>query len=85
LLNKHYHKGIHEFTDAKEAIKKPEFYRRGNTVLLVPQLYKNNVMTTLSENQRGHHIFEHKCWNVICGLSMQTQMTCHIYPQVFKH
>jgi dipeptidase E len=81
-------KGIHEFTDAKEAINKAEgiFTGGGNTFLLVSQLYKNNVMTTLSENlKRGTPYLGTSAGTVICGLSMQnTNDMPIIYPPSFQ-
>jgi dipeptidase E len=81
-------KGIHEFTDATTAINQAEgiFTGGGNTFLLVSQLYKNNVMTTLSTKLKsGTPYLGTSAGTVICGLSMQnTNDMPIIYPPSFQ-
>jgi len=81
-------KGIHEFENPTEAIKKAEgiFTGGGNTFLLVTQLYKNNIMAVLSETvKNGTHYLGTSAGSNICGLSMQTTNDMPIiYPPSFQ-
>ncbi|MFH6970542.1 dipeptidase PepE [Flavobacterium petrolei] len=80
--------GIHEFEDAAEAIKNAQgiFTGGGNTFVLVSQLYKNNVMETLSEVvKNGTPYLGTSAGSNICGLTMQTTNDMPIvYPPSFK-
>ncbi|QIH38501.1 dipeptidase PepE [Flavobacterium sp. Sr18] len=80
--------GIHEFEDPAEAIKNAEgiFTGGGNTFVLVSQLYKNNVMETLSEVvKNGTPYLGTSAGSNICGLTMQTTNDMPIvYPPSFK-
>lgn len=81
-------KGIHEFDNAELAIKKAEgiFTGGGNTFLLVSQLYKNNVMETLSNVvKNGTPYLGSSAGSNIAGISMQTTNDMPIvYPPSFK-
>lgn len=81
-------KGIHEFENPMEAIQKAEgiFTGGGNTFLLVSQLYKNNVMSVLSETiKNGTPYLGTSAGSNICGLSMQTTNDMPIvYPPSFQ-
>ncbi len=80
--------GIHEFEDASEAIKNAEgiFTGGGNTFLLVTQLYKNKVMTILSDTiKKGAPYLGTSAGSNICGLTMQTTNDMPIiYPPSFQ-
>ena len=81
-------KGIHEFENPEEAIKKAEgfFTGGGNTFLLVTQLYKNKIMQILSETvKNGTPYLGTSAGSNICGLSMQTTNDMPIiYPPSFQ-
>ncbi|TDO97667.1 dipeptidase PepE [Flavobacterium sp. 245] len=81
-------KGIHEFEDAKEAIKNAEgiFTGGGNTFLLVTQLYRHNIMQLLAETvKNGTPYLGTSAGSNICGLSMQTTNDMPIiYPPSFQ-
>lgn len=81
-------KGIHEFKDFSTAIKNAEgiFTGGGNTFLLVAQLYKNNIMSTLAETvKNGTPYLGTSAGSNICGLTMQTTNDMPIiYPPSFK-
>lgn len=81
-------KGIHEFEDPIVAIQNAEgiFTGGGNTFLLVSQLYKNNIMTVLSETiKNGTPYLGTSAGSNICGLTMQTTNDMPIiYPPSFK-
>ncbi|MDR7209309.1 dipeptidase PepE [Flavobacterium piscis] len=81
-------KGIHEFESAQDAIKNAEgiFTGGGNTFLLVTQLYKYNIMQTLSEAvKNGTPYLGTSAGSNICGLSMQTTNDMPIiYPPSFQ-
>ena len=81
-------KGIHEFEDATVAINNAQgiFTGGGNTFLLVTQLYKNNIMTTLAEAvKNGTPYLGTSAGSNICGLSMQTTNDMPIiYPPSFQ-
>lgn len=81
-------KGIHEFEDAAIAVQQAQgiFTGGGNTFVLVSQLYKNNVMTALSEKVNlGTPYLGTSAGSNICGLTMQTTNDMPIvYPPSFK-
>ncbi|MCD0472894.1 dipeptidase PepE [Flavobacterium sp. EDS] len=81
-------KGIHEFEDTTAAINNAQgiFTGGGNTFLLVTQLYKNNIMTTLAEAvKNGTPYLGTSAGSNICGLSMQTTNDMPIiYPPSFQ-
>ena len=80
--------GVHEFEDAALAIKNAEgiFTGGGSTFVLVSQLYKNNIMRTLSEAvKNGTPYLGTSAGSNICGLSMQTTNDMPIvYPPSFQ-
>lgn len=81
-------KGIHEFEDPTSAIENAEgiFTGGGNTFVLVNELYKNNVMTALSQAvKKGIPYLGTSAGSVICGLTMQTTNDMPIiYPPSFQ-
>lgn len=81
-------KGIHEFEDPTVAINNAQgiFTGGGNTFLLVTQLHKNNIMTTLAEAvKNGTPYLGTSAGSNICGLSMQTTNDMPIiYPPSFQ-
>ncbi|WP_431244107.1 dipeptidase PepE [Flavobacterium sp. P21] len=81
-------KGIHEFEDAKDAIKNAGgiFTGGGNTFLLVTRLYKNDIMRLLAETvKNGTPYLGTSAGSNICGLSMQTTNDMPIiYPPSFQ-
>ena len=81
-------KGIHEFENAKLAIKKAEgiFTGGGNTFLLVCKLYENNVMKILATVvKNGTPYLGSSAGSNITGISMQTTNDMPIvYPPSFK-
>jgi dipeptidase E len=81
-------KGIHEFEDPASAIQDAQgiFTGGGNTFLLVSQLYKNNIMTVLSETvKNGTPYLGTSAGSNICGLTMQTTNDMPIiYPPSFQ-
>ncbi len=80
--------GIHEFQNPIDAIKKAEgiFTGGGNTFLLVNELYRNKVMTILSETlKNGTPYLGTSAGSNITGLSMQTTNDMPIvYPPSFQ-
>ncbi len=81
-------KGLHEFEEATQALQKAEaiFTGGGNTFLLVYQLYKNDVMSTLTEMlKNGTPYLGTSAGSNITGLTMQTTNDMPIiYPPSFK-
>jgi len=81
-------KGLHEFENPVEAIKKAQgiFTGGGNTFLLVTQLYQNNVMETLANVvENGTPYLGSSAGSNITGLTMQTTNDMPIiYPPSFK-
>ncbi|TPN81653.1 dipeptidase PepE [Aquimarina algicola] len=79
--------GVHMFEDPIEAIKNANgiYTGGGNTFLLVHQLYKNNVITTLKEKiESGAPYLGTSAGSNICGLTMQTTNDMPIvYPPSF--
>jgi dipeptidase E len=86
-INKHV-VGLHEFENPVEAIEQAEgiFTGGGNTFLLVTQLYKNKVMTVLSETlKKGTPYLGSSAGSNITGLTMQTTNDMPIvYPPDFR-
>ena len=81
-------KGIHEFDNPSEALKNAKgiFTGGGNTFVLVNQLYKNDLMTTLRDVVlNGTPYFGTSAGSNICGLTMKTTNDMPImYPPSFK-
>lgn len=81
-------KGIHEFEDVTFALKNAEgiFTGGGNTFVLVSQLHKKGIMTTLSEViKNGTPYLGTSAGSNICGLTMQTTNDMPIvYPPSFQ-
>ncbi len=81
-------KGIHEFEDPKKAIydAKGIFVGGGNTFVLVNQLYKNDILTTIkSVVENGTPYLGTSAGSNICGLTMNTTNDMPIvYPPSFK-
>lgn len=81
-------KGIHTFSDPKKAIKdaKGIFTGGGNTFVLVNQLYKNDVLTSIKEAvNNGTPYLGTSAGSNICGLTMNTTNDMPIvYPPSFK-
>ncbi len=81
-------KGLHEFEDYKQAIKNSEgiFTGGGNTFLLVTQLYKYNLLSTLKETvNNGTPYLGTSAGSNICGLTMSTTNDMPIiYPPSFN-
>lgn len=81
-------KGIHEFEDVTFALKNAEgiFTGGGNTFVLVSQLHKKGLMTTLSEViKNGTPYLGTSAGSNICGLTMQTTNDMPIvYPPSFQ-
>ena len=81
-------KGIHEFQDPINAIENAEgiFTGGGNTFVLVTELYKNNIMTILSQAvKKGTPYLGTSAGSVICGLRMQnTNDMPIVYPPSFQ-
>ncbi|MBX9889545.1 MAG: dipeptidase PepE [Flavobacteriaceae bacterium] len=81
-------KGINEYENPIDALQNAEgiFTGGGNTFLLVTQLYKNNVISTLSDViKKGTPYLGTSAGSVICGLSMQnTNDMPIIYPPSFQ-
>ena len=80
-------KGIHEFTNAIDALEKAEaiFTGGGNTFELVNQLYKKNVLSTLKKViEKGTPYLGTSAGSNICGLSMMnTNDMPIVYPPSF--
>lgn len=81
-------KGIHEFDTPKEALKSSKgiFVGGGNTFVLLNQLYKNDVISTLQEViQNGTPYLGTSAGSNICGLTINTTNDMPIvYPPSFK-
>ena len=81
-------KGIHEFKNAKEALKnaKAIFTGGGNTFELVNQLYENDVIDTLKEViELGTPYLGTSAGSNICGVNMKnTNDMPIVYPPSFK-
>lgn len=81
-------KGLHEYENQKEALKKAEgiFTGGGNTFLLVTQLYKNDIMNILADTVKGGTPYLGcSAGSNICGLTMQTTNDMPIiYPPSFQ-
>jgi dipeptidase E len=68
-------KGIHEFTDPKEAVKNAQaiFTGGGNTFLLVSKLYENELITVLKESiEKGTPYLGTSAGSNIGGKTMNT-------------
>ena len=80
-------RGIHDYENPKEAITTADgiFTGGGNTFLLVFQLYKNNLMTILSDTlKNGTPYLGCSAGSNITGLTMQTTNDMPIiYPPSF--
>ncbi|RZJ30229.1 MAG: dipeptidase PepE [Flavobacterium sp.] len=80
--------GLHEYENPAEALQQAEgiFTGGGNTFLLVTQLYKNNVMTILTEVvKNGTPYLGSSAGSNITGLTMQTTNDMPIvYPPDFR-
>ena len=81
-------KGIHEFNNAKEAIKmaKGLFIGGGNTFVLVNEMYKQDLFDILSDRlEKGLPYLGTSAGSNICGPSMQTTNDMPIvYPPSYK-
>lgn len=81
-------RGIHTFDDPKKAIKEAEgiFTGGGNTIVLVNQLYKNDVLSSIKEAvNNGTPYLGTSAGSNICGLTMNTTNDMPIvYPPSFK-
>ncbi len=81
-------KGVHEFDNPNEAVANAKgiFTGGGNTFLLVSQLYKTEVMTSLrTAIFNGTPYLGTSAGSNICGLTMQTTNDMPIiYPPSFK-
>lgn len=81
-------KGIHEFTNPKEALNTAQgiFVGGGNTFVLVNQLYKNNLISALQEVIfKGTPYLGTSAGSNICGLTINTTNDMPIvYPPSFK-
>ena len=81
-------KGIHEFENPKNAIKNAQgiFVGGGNTFVLVSQLYKNDVLSTMKHAiKNGTPYLGTSAGSNICGLTMNTTNDMPIvYPPSFK-
>jgi len=80
-------KGIHEFDNPKEAVKKAKgiFVGGGNTFELVTQLYKHNLLAQIKELvENGTRYFGTSAGSNITGVSMKTTNDMPIvYPPSF--
>jgi len=80
--------GIHEFQDAKEAVKAAQgiFVGGGNTFLLVTQLYKNDLISQIKDVvSKGTPYLGTSAGSVVTGVSMQnTNDMPIIYPPSFR-
>ena len=81
-------KGIHEFTNAEQAIQdaKGIFVGGGNTFVLVSQLYRNNALVAIKDAVKtGTPYLGTSAGSNICGLTMNTTNDMPIvYPPSFK-
>ncbi len=80
--------GLHEFENPQTAIQEAKgiFTGGGNTFLLVAQLYKHNLIPTLTHQlQSGIPYLGTSAGSNICGITMQTTNDMPIvYPPSFK-
>jgi dipeptidase E len=80
--------GIHTFKDPVEALKKAKgiFTGGGNTFVLVNQLYKNNIISSLKNAvNNGTPYLGTSAGSNICGLTLNTTNDMPIvYPPSFK-
>ncbi|MBJ7879104.1 dipeptidase PepE [Gelidibacter salicanalis] len=80
--------GIHEFENPKEALQQATgiFVGGGNTFVLVNQLYKNNLISTLQDViQNGTPYLGTSAGSNICGLTINnTNDMPIVYPPSFK-
>ena len=81
-------KGLHEFTNPKEALNNAKgiFVGGGNTFVLVNQLYKNDLISTLQKAiLNGTPYLGTSAGSNICGLTINTTNDMPIvYPPSFK-
>ena len=81
-------RGLHEFKNPKEALVKAQgiFVGGGNTFVLVNQLYKQDVLSTIKEAiNEGTPYLGTSAGSNICGLTMNTTNDMPIvYPPSFK-
>lgn len=81
-------KGIHEFKNPQEAIKKSKgiYVGGGNTFVLVNELYKNKCFNAITEAvNNGTPYLGTSAGSNICGLTMSTTNDMPIvYPPSFK-
>lgn len=81
-------KGIHEFDNPKDALKQAKgiFVGGGNTFVLVNQLYKNDLISTLQDViNSGTPYLGTSAGSNICGLTINTTNDMPIvYPPSFK-
>jgi len=81
-------KGIHEFENPIEAVNNAKgiFVGGGNTFVLVNQLYKNNVLSTIKTTvENGTPYLGTSAGSNICGLTVNTTNDMPIvYPPSFK-
>jgi dipeptidase E len=81
-------KGLHEFKNTKDAIHKAEgiFVGGGNTFVLVSQLYKNDVLSTIKNVVSDETPYlGTSAGSNICGLTMHTTNDMPIvYPPSFR-
>lgn len=81
-------KGIHEFDNPKEALKNAKgiFVGGGNTFVLVNQLYKNDLISTMQDVIHGGTPYlGTSAGSNICGLTINTSNDMPIvYPPSFK-
>ena len=81
-------KGIHEFNDPIKAVEdaKGIFIGGGNTFVLVNQLYRHNLITTLQDAvKKGTPYLGTSAGSNICGLTLCTTNDMPIvYPPSFK-
>lgn len=81
-------KGLHTYENPVEAIKsaKAIFVGGGNTFVLIDQLYKNNLLSTLQETiKKGTPYLGTSAGSNICGLTIKTTNDMPIvYPPSFN-
>jgi dipeptidase E len=81
-------KGIHEYKDAKDAVKNAKgiFTGGGNTFELVNQIYKNDILSTLKNGiESGTPYLGTSAGSNICGVTMMnTNDMPIVYPPSFN-
>ncbi|CAL2103262.1 Peptidase E [Tenacibaculum sp. 190130A14a] len=81
-------KGVHEYENAKEAIREAEgiFTGGGNTFELINQVYKNDIFSDLKEVvENGTPYFGTSAGSNLCGVTMMnTNDMPIVYPPSFK-